>query len=398
MSLWGKHDAQSDVPKFVRNDKLPDFLKNYDSAGRQVVFIDTVEATLPENHTRGFKTPGWYSYYTIERPDGTLHYKSELLVAFNAESTPVAAGDGTYPRYTGGPSVNDDAIAADASTTPITISVQPSNASSTIAVGGILTVTETGLSVSSATYSNGIATFTGVSGTNITGNGTGAQFTVVTSGGNYAVTVTSGGLGYAAGDKIKVLGTSLGVNGLTPANDLIITVASIATHQILTITKTGTSTGSSTHTVGGTNLSGFGSGATFNVTASSGSYNVTIASAGHDYVVGDQIKILGSLIGGVDVTNDLTITVATVSNTAYAGGTASFSVTAAGQATLQYQWQSQIANTVYWNNINGATSSTLSLTGINSGNDQELYRVRISSTGGAVTTFSNSAKLTVTHP
>ena len=68
------------------------------------------------------------------------------------------------------------------------------------------------------------------------------------------------------------------------------------------------------YTIGGTNLVGSGTGATFEVvrTPGSTSYTVTIASRGSEYAEGDQIKILGSALGGVDVTNDLVISVSTL--------------------------------------------------------------------------------------
>jgi serralysin len=62
--------------------------------------------------------------------------------------------------------------------------------------------------------------------------------------------------------------------------------------------------------------SGAGTGAKFDVTKTNGVYTVAldslVASAGSGYVAGDTITILGSAIGGVDTTNDLILTVATV--------------------------------------------------------------------------------------
>jgi hypothetical protein len=55
-----------------------------------------------------------------------------------------------------------------------------------------------------------------------------------------------------------------------------------------------------------------GSGATFTVEYNSGSYAVSVVSAGIHYLPGHQIKVLGSLLGGVDSDNDLTITVASL--------------------------------------------------------------------------------------
>ncbi|CAB4133715.1 hypothetical protein UFOVP257_437 [uncultured Caudovirales phage] len=56
---------------------------------------------------------------------------------------------------------------------------------------------------------------------------------------------------------------------------------------------------------------GTGSGAIINVVRPAGlyTYQVKIISSGHGYTAGDTLKVKGSLIGGVDTTNDLTITV-----------------------------------------------------------------------------------------
>jgi hypothetical protein len=61
---------------------------------------------------------------------------------------------------------------------------------------------------------------------------------------------------------------------------------------------------------------GAGTGAKFDVTKTNGVYTVVLdaatASAGTGYVAGDTITIAGSSIGGVNTTNDLILTVATV--------------------------------------------------------------------------------------
>ena len=74
-------------------------------------------------------------------------------------------------------------------------------------------------------------------------------------------------------------------------------------------------TGAQFSGLSGTNLSGSGTSATFNVTVNSTSYSVSVASGGTNYVVGNQIRILGSVFGGVNGTNDLTITVSELSGT-----------------------------------------------------------------------------------
>ena len=107
MPLWGKTDTAGDRPKWYTT------LQNMDTAGRQIIFVDNTEASLEVNRARGFNAPGWWAYYTVEQSDGTLRYRGqELLVAIS--QTAAAAGDQA-----------DDAVAADAAPTPITISAQP---------------------------------------------------------------------------------------------------------------------------------------------------------------------------------------------------------------------------------------------------------------------------------
>ncbi len=56
-----------------------------------------------------------------------------------------------------------------------------------------------------------------------------------------------------------------------------------------------------------------GSGAEFNITDNgNGTYSAAVTNAGTNYLPGHKIKILGSAIGGVDVTNDIVIEVQTV--------------------------------------------------------------------------------------
>ena len=72
-------------------------------------------------------------------------------------------------------------------------------------------------------------------------------------------------------------------------------------------------------------------------------------------------------------------------------GTANFSVTATG-ACLTYQWQKNGVNLTNGGNISGATSATLQITSVTSG-DAGNYRCVVTGTCGAVT--SNTAALTV---
>lgn len=79
-----------------------------------------------------------------------------------------------------------------------------------------------------------------VTGTNITGTGTGAAFNLLRTVSSYTGGITPNvrGTGYAVGDTILVLGTALGGN--TPANDATVTVATVDSGgRIATITATG---------------------------------------------------------------------------------------------------------------------------------------------------------------
>ena len=167
-------------------------------------------------------------------------------------------------------------------------------------------------------YVNRYAT---VASVNTTVAGTGAKFDVVTTAGTpgtAAVTVSSGfnGTGYRVGNYFTVLGADIG--GVTPDNNLIFRVATIngsaTTGGILTVETTSWS--DQGYTSWGTfndvtKTLQTGSGATFTIVAdpATRAYAVTVASGGTAYSIGDTVKVLGSLLGGVDGVNDAVITV-----------------------------------------------------------------------------------------
>jgi hypothetical protein len=72
--------------------------------------------------------------------------------------------------------------------------------------------------------------FSALSGTNIVGSGSGATFDVTVSGTVYTATVAGGGTGYGSTNTLKILGSSLG--GISPANDLTITVNTVSSGVI----------------------------------------------------------------------------------------------------------------------------------------------------------------------
>jgi hypothetical protein len=80
-----------------------------------------------------------------------------------------------------------------------------------------------------------------------------------------------------------------------------------------------TPSGATYTSLNASNLSGSGSGATFNVTVTGvGVYAVTVNATGSGYVVGNQMKISGLILGGLDSTNDVIITVATLTSSSIA--------------------------------------------------------------------------------
>ena len=163
------------------------------------------------------------------------------------------------------------------------------------------------------------------------GAGTLATFNVTRTGTVYSATVNNIGVNYLQNDTLVFAGNILG--GTSPANDCTLTVNSVdGNGGILTFTVTGTAVDTQDYINLGSGTNLVGSAATFNITISGTTYNVTASQAGLDYGVGQQLKILGSSLGGADVTNDLTITVATITGSTGAGPIATF--TSAGTAAL----------------------------------------------------------------
>ena len=76
----------------------------------------------------------------------------------------------------------------------------------------------------------------------------------------------------------------------------------------------------------GSNVSGSGINASFNVRVTSTSYIVYLSSGGTSYANGNQITLLGTLFQGIAVTNDITITVTSVSSGSITGFTYSGTV------------------------------------------------------------------------
>ena len=215
-------------------------------------------------------------------------------------------------------------------------------------VGGIDVTNDITLTVSTVTKS-----YLGISQGESTGPGIGATFNVSRTGSTYTVSLSSGGSDQTPGDVITIYGTDLG--GVSPDNDITLTVDEVDVLNAITLFSgvTGTATGTGgvatiSEPVGIANyigglidtvelISGFsvtgersypdiiqdsttgsGSGAVFNVSTSGGIYDVVITNPGSTYSFGEEIVILGTQVGGLSPTHDITLTVTGAS--AFGGG------------------------------------------------------------------------------
>jgi hypothetical protein len=108
-----------------------------------------------------------------------------------------------------------------------------------------------------------------------------------------------GGRGYAIGDTVSISGTFM--NGTSPANDLTFTVSTVANTRIVSAAN------SSFTNLPSYTISGFGTGATFNVSRDSlgGISVVSVSYGGVGYALTDRIGISGTYIGGISPQDDL---------------------------------------------------------------------------------------------
>lgn len=142
-------------------------------------------------------------------------------------------------------------------------------------------------------YTNG--TYTGVALTG--GSGTGAQGTVVISGGVVtSVTLTSRGVGYKAGDYLGLVPDTVGGTG----SGFSVPVSTIATQSIGVLGAITGGTGYTDGTYTGVALTGgSGTGAKATIVVSGGVVtSATITNSGTGYVAGDALSVSNAIIGG----------------------------------------------------------------------------------------------------
>ena len=142
------------------------------------------------------------------------------------------------------------------------------------------------------------------------GAGTGIEINVTLDAASYSVEFILDGQDFLPGDTITVLGTDL--DGASPDNDCTITVDNVGgLGEVVSASVAGVAfNGSSAEVVAGENLQG--SGATFDVEISGGSYVVTLATPGTEYATNQEIVIPGTSLLGESPLNDLTITIVSV--------------------------------------------------------------------------------------
>jgi hypothetical protein len=131
----------------------------------------------------------------------------------------------------------------------------------------------------------------------IGGSGTGASFFIErnNTGEISTVSIVSGGSGYSVGNQLVIPGSLIGGGG-----------------NIQTIIGTGTTVGTAatySGLTGTTNGSGIGAEFTIGRNGDGNIILFDVETPGFRYEVGDTITILGSTVGGVDVTDDITLTV-----------------------------------------------------------------------------------------
>lgn len=182
-------------------------------------------------------------------------------------------------------------------------------------LGEITAYSESGIAVNSQESPS-------VSANNLIGSG--FTVTVDLSAGSYSLTVVTGGSDYAVNQSFTILGNNL--IGLTPDNDLTITINSVdSSGAITSVTPTGTANdGTSSFTeIQGTNNQSIGENATFDITRENGVYSILIKDSGNNYISGNRIIIPGDILGGSQPENNAEIYITNVSSGSITNATVS---------------------------------------------------------------------------
>ena len=284
-----------------------------------VTGFSRAEGVFTVNTTPSSTQFTYYAKAKVGTIAGTELQETYTLVRRGAFYTGADIGTPTFTVFSQGSSGTfTPALTVPSGSTviPYAGSIPPVNAP--VTASGFITLGTT-ISAVTGTGSSDTVSYTGLTGTNVSGIGVNAEFDVDRISGVYTVTVADGGTGYAVNDQIIIYGTSL--DGTSPGNDILITVDTVdgVTGEILTITFTG---------------SGIASGITVTQSLSD------TASAGTSTLVfTDSTGIIPGLAfdrgdGSATVVTDVTGTTVTVSRpltSTFTGASATFnSVSATG--------------------------------------------------------------------
>ena len=258
--------------------------------------------------------------------------------------------------------------------------------------------------------------------------GINATFTATATGASYQWQVSSdGGITYsnivgATTNTLNISGVSLSMNGnkyrlvvagcastslQSDAATLTVNAQAVVTSQPNNITSCVGNNASFSTTVSGSNLSyqwqvSTDGGITFSniageVSATLQLNNITIDLNNNQYRVnisGDCTPSLVSSAATLSVNNQASITSQPVNASGCPGNSVDYTITASGPG-LAYQWQVSTDGGNTFNNINGATNSTLTLTGITSSMNNNQYSVIVTSSCSVIGTSSSPVTLTV---
>lgn len=203
--------------------------------------------------------------------------------------------------------------------------------------------------------------------------GVGARFDIERLGSNYVITTVETGLNYSQGDIITINGARLG--GINITNDL--------TFSLLGIRKV-------YNNIQPNSTTGIGIGARLDIIREGSVYSAQVTDPGLNYQIGNQLTFLGSVLDGVNTTNNCLVTVTQVSS---AGRIQS--VTVSGTAVQiglggvpTDETLLDIANKVIGFNFSTLVGGTLYTNGgifntTSSGSGQGL-KVQVFSTGGII--------------
>lgn len=286
--------------------------------------------------------------------------------------------------------LNSNASSLTVNTAPA-ITTQPANVTACTGNNATFTVTATGTAL---TYQWQVSTDGGVTYASISGQTSStlnlASVTLAISNNRYRViingsctgTVTSNGAILTVSNTANITTQPANTTACAGNNATFIATASGSAYQWQVSTDGGTTwtdiTGATTTTLTLTSVT---------ASMNNNRYRLVVSSC--------SSTGLNSNPATLTVNNNAGITTQPVNANICTGSEATFTVTATGTA-LSYQWQVSTDGGVTFTNITGATSATLTLTGVSSAMNNNRYRVIVSNTCPSSVT-SNATIITVNN-